>query len=257
MWKGASFANAARNGVFAAELAREGVTGPAPIFEGEMGFFRQVSGRFALDVGAFGRRRRGFKLDETYLKFWPAEYHAQTAVAAALALRKRVRRPAGVKSVLVETHEAGYTILAKDQEKWRPETKETADHSLPYMVGMALLHGRVDNATYSERNLRSAANRRFVSKVTVVEDRKLTELYPSRGMANRITVTLEGGERLVEEALLPRGHPLNPMTDREVEEKFLALTERTLGTKAAAALEALWGVEDCKDIRRLMKALSP
>ena len=50
MWKGASFANAARNGVFAAFLAREGMTGPAPVFEGEMGFFRQVSGPFELDV---------------------------------------------------------------------------------------------------------------------------------------------------------------------------------------------------------------
>jgi len=83
-WKGFSFANAARNAVVSALLAKAGITGPSPVFEGEMGFFKQVSGLFDLVVDDFGRRGREFKLVETFLKFYPAEYHAQTAVAAAL-----------------------------------------------------------------------------------------------------------------------------------------------------------------------------
>src|SRR6266550_3975779 len=79
-WKGFSFANAARNAVFSAVLAREGISGPSPIFEGERGFFRQVSGPFGLDTGRFGGRNGGrFKLGETFIKFYPAEYHAQSA----------------------------------------------------------------------------------------------------------------------------------------------------------------------------------
>ena len=107
MWKGASLANAARNGVYAAMLAREGMTGPAPIFEGEMGFFRQVSGPFRMDVGRFGGRGGGFKVNETYVKYWPAEYHAQSAVWAALEARRRISDIRNVEIVLVETHEAG------------------------------------------------------------------------------------------------------------------------------------------------------
>ena len=143
-WKGFSFANAARNAVFSASLARSGITGPSPIFEGEMGFFAQVSGPFELDVEKFGGRRGAFKLPESYIKYFPAEYHAQSAIWAALAARRKVRDLDDIVAVIVETHEAGYNILGKDPEKWTPMTRETADHSLPYVVGSAILKGRID-----------------------------------------------------------------------------------------------------------------
>src|SRR5205085_10807480 len=83
MWKGCAFANAARNGVFAALLAAEGMTGPAPIFEGEVGFMKLLTGPFT--VGPLGGEEgRGFMIDQTYVKFWPAEYHSQSAIDAAL-----------------------------------------------------------------------------------------------------------------------------------------------------------------------------
>ena len=244
MWKGASFANAARNGVFAALLAREGMTGPAPIFEGEMGFFKQVSGKFSLDFGQFGGEGGGYKVNETYIKYWPAEYHAQSAIWAALEARRHVKDLARVSSVLVETHEAGYTILGKDRQKWRPKTKETADHSLPYMVGMALLKGEVDNSTYSGRNLTDPKNLDFIRKINVVEDREFTALYPERGMANRVTVTETGGRETTAEVIVPKGHPLNPMTRADVETKFLRLTAELLGERGArGALSRLWARE--------------
>ena len=257
MWKGASFANAARNGVFAARLAAEGMTGPSPIFEGEMGFFRQVSGTFRLDTERFGRQGRGFRVNDTYIKYWPAEYHAQTAVWAALEVRKKVRDPDEIEKVLVETHEAGYNILGKDREKWRPATKETADHSLPFIVGMALLKGTVDNGTYSERNVSSREVLDYIRKVAVKEDRSLTALYPSRGMANRVTAVLRDGRRVSAEVVVPRGHPLDPMTRRDVEKKFLGLCGRVMGTRRAReALEGLWETDalgDAGDIPPLLR----
>jgi len=247
MWKGASFANAARNGIFAARLAAQGMTGPAPIFEGEMGFFKQVSGAFGLDPARFGGAGGKFKVNETYIKYWPAEYHAQTAVWAALDARKRAADPSEIESVIVQTHEAGYSILGKDREKWHPSTKETADHSLPFIVGMALLKGTVDNETYSNENLSSREVLSFLRKVRVEEDPRLTELYPSKGMANRVTLTLKGGRKVASEVVVPRGHPLNPMTKADVEAKFLRLSRRFLGPmRAREALGALWGVEDVK-----------
>lgn len=256
MWKGASFSNAARNGVFAALLAREGMTGPSPIFEGEMGFFRQVSGPFELDIGSFGGRKGTFKINETYIKYWPAEYHSQTAVWAALELRRKVGDVGSIQSVLVETHEAGYTILGKDTEKWRPETKETADHSLPYIVGMALLEGKIDNSTYSPRKFRDRRVLDFLSRIEVKEDSRLTELYPHSGIANRVTVRLKDGSSMTEEVILPKGHPRNPMTDQEVEAKFVRLTRRFLGEGGAKrALRLLWGLEDVKEVSEVVSAL--
>jgi 2-methylcitrate dehydratase len=255
MWKGASFANAARNAVFAATLAREGMTGPSPIFEGEMGFFKQVSGPFKLDVGAFGGNKGGYRLGETSIKYWPAEYHAQTAVWASLEVRKKAR-PIGVKSVLVETHEAGYTILGKDREKWRPDTKETADHSLPYIVGMTLLHGGLDNNSYSAENLADKQNIAFVAKVKVREDPRLTRMYPAKGMPNRVTVELRNGKSFMSEVVVPKGHPRDPMTKEDVEAKFLRLTKGKLGYKRAKlALAELWNMEKATDLGELLETL--
>jgi len=257
MWKGASFSNAARNGVFAALLARNGMTGPAPIFEGEMGFFKQVSGRFSMNVSKFGGRGGRYKVNETYIKYWPAEYHAQSAIWAALEARRHVKNLRDVISVLVETHEAGYTILGKDKEKWSPMTKETADHSLPYVVGMALLHGVVDNSTYSDRNLADPKNQDFIRKVKVAEDIALTALYPARGMANRVTVTETDGREITAEVLLPKGHPQNPMTQADIEAKFSQLTRNRLGEQGVKeALSRLWALEkehDLSDVLALLR----
>src|SRR5207248_11250130 len=88
MWKGCAFANAARNGVFAALLAAEGMTGPAPIFEGDLGFMKLLTGPF--ELAPLGGNGRPFMINETYIKFWPAEYHSQSAIDAALQLRPAV-----------------------------------------------------------------------------------------------------------------------------------------------------------------------
>jgi 2-methylcitrate dehydratase len=214
-----------------------------------MGFFKQVSGPFELDVDGFGGRGGSFKLCDTYLKYWPVEYHAQTAVWAALDLKERVGSPDRIKSVLVESHEAGYTILAKDSEKWKPSTKETADHSLPYIVGMALLNGKVDNSSYSDSNLKDPRILGFVRKVKVKEDRKLTAMYPARGMPNRVTVELDDGRTETSEVAVPRGHPDNPMAEEEVESKFYGLAGRRLGkNRARKALGRLWELERVEDV---------
>src|SRR5213595_1613646 len=85
-WKGGAFATAARHGVFSALLARQGMTGPAPIFEGEMGFEKQLG----VSLGNVGEKFRGppAMILKTSIKYWPAEYHSQSAIEAALFLRE-------------------------------------------------------------------------------------------------------------------------------------------------------------------------
>ena len=256
MWKGFSFANASRNAVFSALLAREGMTGPSHVFEGEMGFFNQVSGRFQLDVKSFGRKGRRFKLVETFLKYYPAEYHAQTAIWAALDIRKRIAGDplSRIANVGVETHEAAYSILGKEPEKWSPETRETADHSLPYIVTMALLEGRVDNGTYAAGKLKDPDVREFMKKVMVKEDRSMTETYPG-SIPNKVTVKLDDGTVLVGRVDDPRGHPNNPMTGEEIEQKFRLLTRGMLkGPQVERVLKFVRSVERQSNLSALFES---
>ncbi len=256
MWKGCSFANAARNGVFSALLAGEGMTGPSPIFEGEMGFFKQVSGPFELNTDDFGGRNGAFKIAGTYLKFFPAEIHSQTAIWAALEVRKEIKDPNDIASVEIASHEAGYTILGRDPEKWTPSTKETADHSLPYIVGMSLLEGKIDNSTYGERKFRDPKVLEFLKKIAVVEDKALSAMYPE-AVPNRITVTLSSGGTVSKQVDYHKGHPKNPMSDEDVENKFRALTRRHLSkNQAGRVLDAVWHLDKERNIGRVVSLLT-
>jgi 2-methylcitrate dehydratase len=256
MWKGCSFANAARNGVFSTLLAREGMTGPSPIFEGEMGFFKQVSGPFEMNIDDFGGRNGSFKIAETYLKFFPAEIHSQTSIWAALEARKEIENPEDIVSVEIASHEAGYTILGKDPEKWNPLTKETADHSLPYIVGMALLEGKIDNSSYTEKKFRDPKILEFLKKITVVEDKTLSSRYPE-AVANRVTVKLSSGKVVSKQVDYHKGHPKNPMSDAEVEEKFQRLTRKYLDkNRARRILDAVWNLEKAKDVSKIISMLT-
>ena len=155
MWKGCAFANAARNGVFAATLAAEGLTGPAPIFEGDLGFMKLVT-REAVRPGPVRRRvgnQDGFMINKTYIKFWPAEYHSQSAIDAALQLRGELDGDvSSVTAIDIHTFEASYNIIGKYPEAWAPKTRETADHSLPYCTAAALFDGDVTLATFDEEH---------------------------------------------------------------------------------------------------------
>src|SRR5439155_1441681 len=139
MWKGCDLADAARDGVFAALLAAEGLTGPPPIFEGDLGFMKLLTGPFTL--APLGGEGRPFMITSTYIKFWPAEYHSQSAIDAALQLRQEIGDVAAVRKIDIHTFDAAVDIIGKDPEKWRPKTRETADHSLPYCTVVALMDG--------------------------------------------------------------------------------------------------------------------
>jgi 2-methylcitrate dehydratase len=252
MWKACAFANAARNGIFAARLAAAGLTGPSEIFEGEKGFCRLVSG--PLRLPGLGRPGRSM-IHKTYIKFYPVEYHAQSAVEAALRIRRRVEDPKRIRSVLVETFDVAVEIIGGEKEKWRPEHRETADHSLPYCVAAALKDGRMDLAQFAAKTIRSPDMRRWTAKVRVRASRRLNRGYPAV-LPNRVTVWTADGRRLSEEVWAPRGHAKNPMTDREVEDKFRALADGVLSPRQTReVLRRLWRLEGATNMQEFMKTL--
>jgi 2-methylcitrate dehydratase len=263
MWKACAFSNAARNGLFASLLARRGMTGPSPIFEGEKGFMKLVSG--PLELPAFGGERGqapalgksrfpSFKILDTYIKHYPVEYHAQTAVEAALALREELLKTEGpgalmeIAAVTIDSYDVAIEIIGRDPEKWRPQTRETADHSFPYCVAVALLDGTVTLRSFESRRLKDPALLDLMQKVRVCERDSFVGLYPE-AMPTRLTIRTVAGRNYEAQLDHPLGHPKNPMTDRQVEEKFLSLVKGKLDKKQARTLlDLVWNLEQVTDI---------
>jgi 2-methylcitrate dehydratase len=264
MWKACAFSNATRNGVFAAILAKHGMSGPAPIFEGEKGFMRLVSG--PLELAGFaaepsGKQGASFKILDTYIKHYPVEYHAQTAVEAALIVRNELLEAEGEKGLAalseieIGSYDVAIEIIGRDPEKWHPRTRETADHSFPYCVAVALQDGIVTLRSFGERRLGDPALHALMQKVKVVEQSEFRNWYPA-AMPTRVTARTQGGKEYVKQVDYPLGHPRNPMSDREVEEKFRDLAREKLDRKVAGRLiEFVWNLERSKDVGALMPLL--
>ncbi|HEY3249444.1 MAG TPA: MmgE/PrpD family protein [bacterium] len=249
MWKGAAFGNASRNGVFAAYLARFGMTGPAEVFEGPRGFFAQVSGPLDLALADPGG---SYRIVDTLIKQYPAEYHAQAAIEAALALRKRAKGNA-IEAVEVHTYKAAVQIIGGEPEKWYPATRETADHSLPYLTAVALLDGEVSRGSFAMERIMDPAVRAFLPRITVSEDLEHTSRYP-RTLPVRMVVRTAGGHTLMEEVETPLGHPRRPMTDAQLERKFRACAVPPLSARRAKRLLArLWRIDTEDSLSDLLR----
>jgi 2-methylcitrate dehydratase len=253
-WKGCAFANAARHGVFAALLARAGMTGPAPIFEGEKGFEKLVSGSLhdlKLPIAGSGLLKDDLMILKTHIKFWPAEYHSQSAIEAALKLRTQINDPGEIESVLVESHDAAVDIIGSEPEKWRPTSRETADHSLPYIVAAALVDGEVTVKQFAPERFTEPKLLALVNRVKVERHAELSAGYPE-AVGNKLTVRLSKGREFSERVDYPRGHARNPLSDAEVEAKFHHLADGVLGReRAESVLHLLWRLEEAREWRTL------
>jgi 2-methylcitrate dehydratase len=262
MWKASAFSNATRNGVFAVYLAREGMTGPSPIFEGEKGFMKLVSGPFDLpSFGGEGTPAAPFKIGDTYIKHYPVEYHAQTAVEAALLLRQELLDAEGreawrrIRQVDIASYDVAIEIIGKDEEKWHPRTRETADHSFPYCVAAALLDGTVTWRSFDEKRLRDGKLLDLMGKVRVVQAPDFVGRYPS-AMPTRLTVRTDAGKEYAKQVDVPLGHPRNAMSDREVEDKFRRLASGQLSAaRIQRLIDAVWTLDRCPDVAALMPLL--
>jgi 2-methylcitrate dehydratase len=264
MWKACAFSNAARNGVFAAMLAQRGMTGPSPIFEGEKGFMKLVSG--PLDLPLFGGEQGPagpvtFKILDTYIKHYPVEYHAQTAVEAVLAVREEMLKVegvdalAGISDVEIGSYDVAIEIIGRDPGKWRPRTRETADHSFPYCVAVGLLDGKVTLRSFEDKRLTDPALHELMQKVRVVPQPEFVGRYPE-AMSTRITVRTKAGNNYVKQVDYPLGHPKQRMSDEEVENKFRQLAAGKIDrARMNKVIDVVWKLDRLKDIGALMPLL--
>jgi 2-methylcitrate dehydratase len=241
LWKGAATSFATRNGVFAALLAAEGMTGPDRPFEGKHGLWDLITGPFTIEP--LPTERGPYRTGDVQLKAWPVEYNAQLPVWAGLELRSRVdwRELADVD---IGTYTFAYTEIGSEPEKWDPKTRETADHSLPYIFAKVLVDGTIGVAAFEEAAYRDAGIRPLMNKIRVRIDDEIDAMYPGVVAMKVRAVTSQG--RVIE--LLPRdplGHTNRPMKDNDVRAKFTDNSEPVLGAEQTALiLEEWWEISD-------------
>lgn len=255
-WKGVADAEATRAGVFTARLARAGLTGPAPIFEGRAGFFKQISGPFAVDVADFGGEGRPFRIARCGIKPYPAQVYCLTAIPAALAIAAGAGGVDAIRSMRIDTTRLGYVTAGRDREKWRPTTKDTADHSLPYIAARAMLDGAITNDSYSPAKLLDPSLLALIDKITVAEDPALTAMQPE-AVPNRLTATLRDGREIVRQVDDVPGFVARPMTRDDVERKFrMNAGERLDALKVRRVLDAFWTIDERPGLAGLLASLS-
>jgi 2-methylcitrate dehydratase len=191
----------------------------------------------------------------TSIKFWPAEYHSQSAIEAALFLRGGIGDPANVRSMTIESHDASVDIIGSELEKWKPETRETADHSLPYITAIALIDGEVTEKQFQPERFTDPKIWKFLENVKVERNEELSGLYPG-AVANTVHVDLADGRRLTRRVDYPTGHAKNPLKDSQVEEKFNVLVDPMLGSdRARQIIDIVWKLDAAKNIGELMEAV--
>lgn len=248
-WKGCAGPNGSRNGVFAALLAREGVTAPTAVVEGKGGL-AELTEPFEWAIGDYAPAR----ILETHIKFHPVCYHGQSAIDAVLELRPQLRIDA-IEHIRVETYDAAYRAMGVDPGRWAPANRETADHSLPYTIAVALENGVLRSDDYAEARLADPGLKRLMDKVEVKVSDAMTERYPKR-VQTRITVRSAGGAEVSHLQEVPKGHATLPLTDAELEQKFLKLYAPWGDERAARrTLEIAGSIERMPRIDPLVDAL--
>jgi 2-methylcitrate dehydratase len=253
-WKGLADAEANRNAVFAARLARAGLTGPAPIFEGRWGFFKLVAGAGDLDVGAFGGREREFRIHRVGMKPYPVVVHAQTSVLAGIGLAREVGDLDRIARIEIATTRRGFQMAGSEPEKWTPRTRETADHSLPYIAARAMLDGDVNLKSYAPDKLGDPKILALMAKISVTPDPGFDGF--SGAPPVRMTAILHDGSRIVRQVDNVPGFPGQPMTRADVERKFRGNVEGRLSAQRTDdVLRAVWALERAGDLAALLGGL--
>jgi 2-methylcitrate dehydratase len=253
MWKGCAAACASRAGIFAAQLAHEGMTGPSEPFEGPRGLWDQAVGQ-PVTVEPFGGGHQPFRITATSFKFFPSQIHTQGPIALALELRSRVAPP-DIAALRIRTYRTAVRSAATDPQKWDPQTRETADHSIPYLVATAFHDGAVTPTSFTSDRIQNPTLRGLISKMTIEEDPDFTRRFPEE-LNCRMEVTTRSGHRLTAETAYPKGHRHNPLQDAELATKFQRLADGVLTAQQyRAALAQLWSLEQTPNLQGLYDSL--
>lgn len=256
MWKAAASGYAGRAGVFSAVLAQAGMEGPHLPFEGAAGWCNHIAlERFSLDI--MGGKNVPFKILDTSIKLRPCSGLTLAAVTAAEKIVP-LRDPHQVKRIVVEVNKKAKELVGTHAHHWEPNSRESADHSAPYLVAATLIDGIITPRSFDDAHISNAKLRALMQKIEVIENPEFTIAYdqtPSKHLA-RVTVTA-GDDTYVTGSSGGGEDDLSAAKSNvEIEGKFRTLTEDRFGTeRVSMLLKTLWDLTDLRDIAVIPSAL--
>jgi len=242
---------ATQSGVLAALLAEKGYTGPEHVVDGKEGLAHCFGPEWKLEVLEEGLGD-SWRIERCGMKAFPTEALTHAPISAVLDLViGNDLAPEDVAEVHIRSLARAADILA-DPTKYDPRSKETADHSLPYVIAAAIADRQVTPAQFTQKKIMDPRIRAQLPKVKVVADPAIEAVFPKLQRVG-VTIRTADGRELTKELDFPKGDPRNPLTDAEVEEKFDALAAPVLSGNARGRIkDAVWGLEQVDEISDLM-----
>jgi 2-methylcitrate dehydratase len=245
---------ATQSGVLAALLAEKGYTGPEHVLDGKEGLTHCLGPAWKLEILSEGLGTK-WRIPQCGMKAYPTEALTHTPISAVLDLvRENELEPERIERVRIRSLARAADILA-DPSKYDPRSKETADHSLPYVVAAAMVDRQVTPAQFTPEKIMDPRIRAQLGKIEVIADPEIEKVFPALQRAS-VTIRTTDGREVSRTIDYPKGDPRNPLTDREVGEKFDALAASVLDGSAIARLkDAVWNMDALPAIGDFMKLL--
>jgi 2-methylcitrate dehydratase len=256
MWKGSAAANGARQGVFAAQLAAEGMTGPYEAFDGVFGLWAMTMGK-PYEIKPFATPGSGlaFGVTQTNIKKYPVRDSCQLPGDTAFELRGKVA-PGDIASVRVDTYRSAYKGAVEDPELWHPATRETADHSMPVTIAMMLIDGQISPDSFNAERFKAPDVLDLIGRMKVVVLDEFTKAAP--GVRNcRIVATDRQGREHVAHHAWTAADIARGLSDQELEQKFQRLTRDVMtGPRRRALLDRLWTLDEAPSVAGVVDLLA-
>lgn len=246
---------ATQSGVLAALLAQRGYTGPEHVIDGKEGLVHCMGPEWKLELLEEGLGD-DFRITRCGMKAFPTEALTHAPISCVLDLVKDNDLAADeVEKVHIRSLARAADILA-DPSKYDPRSKETADHSLPYVIAAAVAERQVTPLQFTDAKIMDPTIRAQLNKVEVVADPEIEALFPE---LQRVVVKVRttDGREFEKQIDYPKGDPRNPLTDSEIEEKFEALAEPIVDAGQRQKIkDAVWDLERAESISALMGLLA-
>ena len=251
------FPYGAYHGIFGALLAQKGFKGPLNVFEGHHGLAEVITGG-QMDLEKLSRPRDDWTILNTWIKRYAAGGNMQGLLEATLNIVKEHNlRAEDVAEVKIKTTALTYRILCNPETRRYPENTYTADHSAYYCTAVAILDRAVGPDQFTDERVRDPRVRELANKISIEPDPKLDQISSFGGSGPAIVhIITKKGQTYDCEVLRPKGHPMNPATELDVEEKFRSMAGKFMGERQLKQIiDTVYNLEKLDDIGELVRLL--
>ncbi|WP_216176081.1 MmgE/PrpD family protein [Polynucleobacter sp. AP-Feld-500C-C5] len=239
----------AKAGVEAALLAQAGITGPLDLIEGSSGWSKTVAAE--MDMMGILAPIDHYRMFESNLKPYPAVATTMAAISCAIELHQITALDTQeIEKIIVRLPKFVLGTPAAGEERRYPKSLESAQHSLYYCVAIALIDGACGKAQFVENKSGLPAVQRILSRIELLEDPDLTKSWPAAG--GGLTIFMRTGAQFTKTLSNPPGHPKNPLSEKQIFEKFDVYVSPVLGKDGAVNLyEQLKAIDSYENINQL------